>query len=138
MMCAIRSIEEVPFGAMLLNQKGEGKAGAIFGFAVFLLVIYLAWTIIPVMIRVYTFEDAVREECKFMHGRTLEQLKEDLVQAAQSNELDIEMEDIKADKRFDENHHSLRVHIDYNVPIATPFYVYNWQQNINYDAPVFE
>jgi hypothetical protein len=123
---------------MSLNQKGEGKAGAIFGFAVFLLVLYLAWTIIPVMIRVYSFEDTVREECKFLHGRNLDQLKEDIVEVAHENELDIEVEDVHASKTFAENYHNLRVKVDYVVPIVTPFYVYNWKQNIDYDAPVFE
>ena len=123
---------------MSLNQKGEGKAGAIFGFAVFLLVLYLAWTIIPVMIRVYSFEDAVREECKFLHGRNLDQLKSDIVDVAHDNELDIEVEDVHAAKTYAENYHNLRVKIDYVVPITTPFYVYNWVQNIDYNAPVFE
>lgn len=123
---------------MSLNQKGEGKAGAIFGFAIFLLVLYLAWTIIPVMIRVYSFEDRVREECKFLNRRNLDQLKEDIVEAAHENELDIEVEDIHASKTFTENYHNLRLKINYVVPITTPFYVYNWQQNIDYDAPVFE
>ena len=123
---------------MSLNQKGEGKAGAIFGFAVFLVVLYLAWTIIPVMIRVYSFEDAVREECKFLHGRNLDQLKSDIVDVAHDNELDIEVEDVHAVKTYAENYHNLRVKIDYVVPITTPFYVYNWVQNIDYNAPVFE
>jgi hypothetical protein len=123
---------------MLLNQKGEGKAGAIFGFAVFLLIIYLAWTIIPVMIRVYAFEDTVREECKFLHGRNLDQLKEDILEVAEENDIPIELEDINAQKVHIEDYDNLRVKIDYAVPITTPFYVYNWKQNIDYDAPVFE
>jgi hypothetical protein len=123
---------------MSLNQKGEGKAGAIFGFAIFLVVLYLAWTIIPVMIRVYAFEDTVREECKFLHGRNLDQLKEDLLEVAQENEIPIELEDINAQKVHIEDYDNLRVKIFYTVPITTPFYVYNWEQNIDYDAPVFE
>jgi hypothetical protein len=123
---------------MLLNQKGEGKAGAIFGFAIFLLIIYLAWTIIPIMIRVYTFEDTVREECKFLHGRNLDQLKEDILEVAQENDLPIELEDIDAQKVHIEDYDNLRVKINYVVPVTTPFYVYNWQQNLDYDAPVFE
>ena len=136
MMSAIRSVEEVGLGAM--NQKGEGKAGAIFGFAIFLVILYLAWTIIPVMIRIYSFEDSVREECKFLHGRTLDQLKEDIVEVAQEQELPIELEDINASKVHIEDYDNLRVKINYVVPVTTPFYVYNWEQNIDYDAPVFE
>jgi hypothetical protein len=123
---------------MSLNEKGEGKAGAIFGFAVFLLLVYLAWQIIPVMIRVYSFEDRVKEECKFLHGRTLDQLKEDIVDAAVDNELPIETEDVSASKSTVELHENLRVRVSYTVPITTPFYVYNWDRDLVYDAPSFE
>ena len=123
---------------MSLNHKGEGKAGAIFGFAIFLLLVYLAWTIVPVMIRVYAFEDRVKEECKFLHGRTLDQLKEDIVEFATQNELPVEKEIIQATKSHIELHENLRVHIQYTVPITTPFYVYNWDRDFLYDAPSFE
>jgi hypothetical protein len=123
---------------MSLNQKGEGKAGAIFGFAIFLLLVYLAWQVIPVMVRVYSFEDRVKEECKFLHGRTLDKLKEDIVEAAVDNELPVELEDVSASKTDVEMHENLRVRVVYTVPITTPFYVYNWDRNLYYDAPSFE
>jgi hypothetical protein len=123
---------------MSLNQKGEGKAGAIFGFAVFLLLVYLAWQAIPVMIRVYAFEDRVKEECKFLHGRTMDQLKDDIVDAAVENELPVELEDIQASMSQVEMHENLRVRVVYTVPITTPFYVYKWDRNLYYDAPSFE
>lgn len=123
---------------MSLNQKGEGKAGAIFGFAIFLLLVYLAWTIVPVMIRVFSFEDRVKEECKFLHGRTIDQLKDDIVDAAVDNELPVDLENITASRSTVELHENLRVRVVYTVPITTPFYVYNWDRNLYYDAPSFE
>ncbi len=123
---------------MSLNQKGEGKAGAIFGFAIFLLLVYLAWQIIPVMVRVFAFEDKVREDCKYLHGRTLDNLKDDILEYAEQEEIPIEKEDIQAAKSQIEMHENLRVRIDYGVPITTPFYVYNWERNFVYDAPSFE
>ena len=123
---------------MSLNQKGEGKAGAIFGFAIFLVIVYLAWQIIPVMVRVFAFEDKVREDCKYMHGRTLDDLKDDILEYAEQEDMPIEKEDIQAAKSQIELHENLRVRIDYTVPITTPFYVYNWHRNFVYDAPSFE
>ena len=123
---------------MSLNQKGEGKAGAIFGFAIFLVIVYLAWQIIPVMVRVFAFEDKVREDCKYMHGRTLDDLKDDILEYAEQEDMPIEKEDIQAAKSQIELHENLRVRIDYSVPITTPFYVYNWDRNFVYDAPSFE
>ncbi len=123
---------------MSLNQKGEGKAGAIFGFAIFLLLVYLAWQIIPVMTNVFAFEDKVREDCKYLHGRTLDDLKDDILEYAEQENMPIEKEDIQAAKSQIELHENLRVRINYTVPITTPFYVYNWERNFVYDAPSFE
>lgn len=123
---------------MTLNQKGEGKAGAIFGFAIFALVVYLGLKIIPVMIRVYAFEDAVKEECKFLHGRSLDKLAEDLVAVASEKDLPVSEDDITMSRTTEESHQNLRVEIIYTVPISTPFFVYAWNQHILYEAPVFE
>lgn len=123
---------------MRLNQKGEGKAGAIFGFAIFALVVYLGLKIIPVMIRVYAYEDAVREECKFLHGRSLDKLADDLVDIAQQKDLNVTQDDITMSRVREESHNNLKVDIVYTVNISTPFYVYPWNQHIVYEAPVFE
>lgn len=123
---------------MSLNQKGEGKAGAIFGFAVFLLLVYLLWQIIPVTVRVFSFEDKVREDVKYLHGRTMDDLKDDILSYAEQEDLPIDKEDIQAKTTHIELHDNLRVRIQYTVPITTPFYVYNWDRDFIYDAPSFE
>jgi hypothetical protein len=123
---------------MAFNQKGEGRGRFIFGLLVFITAVYIAWKVIPVMIRVYAFEDAVKQECKFLHGRTMDELKQDLVGAAKGEDLPVTEEDISANTLRSEDHRELKVDITYSVPIATPFYVYDWKQQINYQAPVFE
>jgi len=123
---------------MFFNQKGEGRGRFIFGLLVLITAVYLAWKVIPVMIRVYAFDDAVREECKYMRRRTLEQLKRDLVDAAKLQDLNVTEEDISVNKFRQEEHQELKVNIEYTVPIVTPFYVYNWDQTISYQAPIFE
>ena len=123
---------------MTLNQKGEGKTGAIIGFAIFALVVYLGLKIIPVMIRVYAFEDAVKEECKFLHRRSLDKLAEDLVAIAVEKDLPVTEDDITMSRSTEESHQNLKVEIVYTVPISTPFLVYSWDQHILYEAPVFE
>ena len=121
-----------------LNQRGEGKGGLIFGLLVLFLVVYTAIKVVPVMIKVYAYEDAVREECKFLRGRTVDKLRDDLVGIATVSELPVEAEDISISKYRDQEHNSLRVDIEYSVPISTPIKVFNWSQKISYDAPVFE
>ena len=62
------------YGGMMrafFNQRGEGKGGLIFGLLVLFVLVYTAIKVVPVMIKVYAYEDAVREECKLLHGVTL-------------------------------------------------------------------
>lgn len=125
-------------GEMRLNQKGEGKAGAIFGFAVFAIIVYLGLKFIPVAIRVYAYEDAVKEECKFLHGRSMDKLIADLVAVAESKDLPVSEEDIAISRTREESHQNLKVEIHYTINVTTPFFVYPWKQDIVYDAPVFE
>jgi hypothetical protein len=120
------------------NQRGEGKGGLIFGLLVLFLFVYAAIKVVPVMIKVYAYEDAVREECKFLRHRTNEQLTEDLVTIATNQELPVAPGDISISKYRDEDHQTLKVTIDYTVPISTPVKVFNWDQHIVYEAPVFE
>lgn len=120
------------------NQKGEGRGGLIFGLLILFLAVYTAWKIIPVMIRVYTFDDAVKEECKFLRGRSLDQLKEDIVDAAKGQDLPVTEDDVNVRQFRKEEHQELKVDITYSVPIATPLFVYDWKQEIHYQAPSFD
>ena len=120
------------------NQKGEGRGGLIMGLLVLFVAVYLAWKIIPVMIRIYTFEDAVKEQSKLLHGRSLEQLEADLVEEAETQDLPVTEEDIELKRYHIEEHDEMRVDIIFVIPITTPVYVYNWKKEIHYQAPVFD
>jgi len=119
---------------MFLNQKGEGRGGAIFGFLILGLVIYIAFKVVPVMIRVYAYEDEVREDAKYLHRRNMDQLRDDLFHLAQKEDLPVDEDNIDVLKV--EN--TLKVDIVYSVPIDFPGYVYTWSQHIKYEAPIFE
>ena len=121
-----------------VREKGEGKGSLIVGIVVMLLAVYIGWKVIPVMIRVYSFEDKVREECKFLHGRSMDQLTKDLLDAADLEELKMDENNIEAKKVRVDTYEVLRVKIDYSVPIATPVHIFTWNRSVDYEAPVVE
>jgi len=123
---------------MTLNQKGEGRSGWIVGTLVLLTFFYVGWKVVPLMIRMYSFEDKVKEECKFLHGRTLEDLEVDLVKAAKLEKLPVTEENIELDRLFTGTYHVLRVNIAYTVPVTTPVKVFSWNRKVDYEAPIFE
>jgi len=118
--------------------KGEGRGSLILGLVVCLIAVYIGLKVIPVMIRVYSFEDRVREECKFLHGRTTDQLAKDLLDAAELEKISVDEENINAQKVRVDTYEVLRVTVTYAVPIATPIHVFTWNRQIDYEAPIFE
>jgi hypothetical protein len=120
------------------QERGEGKGNLIFGLVVLLLALYIGWKVIPVMIRVYAFEDKAKEECKFLRYRPLDVLAKDLIEIASVEDIEITQENIKAKKVRVDTYDVLRVNIDYSVPIATPIKVFQWDRSLNYEAPIFE
>lgn len=119
-------------------EKGEGKGNLIFGLVVLFIALYIGWKIIPVMVRVYAFEDRAKEECKFLRRRPLDQLAKDIVEVASVEDIEITEENIQAKRMRVESYEILRVSIDYSVPIATPIKVFEWKRAVNYEAPIFE
>lgn len=119
-------------------EKGEGKGNLIFGLVVLFVALYIGWKIIPVMIRVYAFEDKAKEECKFLRYRPLDVLAKDLIEIASVEDIEISEENIDAKKVRVDTYDVLRVNIEYTVPIATPVKVFEWNRSLNYEAPVFE
>ena len=120
------------------RQKGEGKSSLIVGIAVLLIAAYIGLKVIPTMVRVYAFEDRVREECKFLHGRTTEALADDIVSAGEIEKLDITEDNIDAKRIRVDTYEVLRVKVTYTVPIVTPIKVFEWDRQVNYEAPIFE
>lgn len=119
-------------------EKGEGRGNLIFGLVVLFIALYIGWKVIPVMIHVYAFEDKAKEECKFLRNRTLDQLEDDLITAAEVEEIDLEEEQIEAKKVRVDTYEVLRVNVTYSVPISTPIKVFTWDRAFNYEAPIFD
>jgi hypothetical protein len=117
-----------------LNQRGEGKANYIIGFTILFVALYAGFKFIPVMIRVYAFADKVNEEAKYLHGRKIDQLEADIYKQARIQDLPVEPEDIECERIANQ----LRCNVDYTMPIVTPIKVFNWEQHVTYDAPIFE
>lgn len=123
---------------MALNQRGEGKAGMVFGLLVLGLVVYGAIKIVPVMITIYSYEDKVEESCKFAGEKTPDQLRAELADMANKEGLPMITEDnIQVTKKQIEDHFNLIVDIDYTVPISTPVKIFNWDKKFHYEAPIF-
>jgi hypothetical protein len=84
------------------------------------------------MVRVYSFEDKVREECKFFRGDE-EKLVDDIMDVAHEEQIPVDPDNIVINYQKEK----LKLNITYTVPITFPGYIYKWNQTVDYDAPVF-
>lgn len=118
---------------MKLNQKGEGRGGLIFGLLILGAILFVAAKVVPVAIRVFAFEDEVKETAKYMGGKKEKMIQDSIYQLAQKEDLPIDLEDIEVEKIQS----TLKVNVKYTVPITFPGYVFNWDNEVVYDAPIF-
>jgi len=118
---------------MKLNQKGEGKAGLFFGLLILGAVVFVGAKVIPVAIRVFSFEDSMQEECKYNATRPPNVIQQRVFEKAKKEDLPIDLDDITVQRIENQ----LKVDVTYTVQITFPGYVYNWDRHAIYDAPVF-
>jgi hypothetical protein len=69
-----------------------------------------------------------------LHGRKIDALERDILKQARIQDVPVEEEDISCERIANQ----LRCSVDYTVPISTPIKVFNWDQHVTYDAPIFE
>ena len=116
------------------GERGEGRVGTLIGLTVLALTIYLGYKVIPVMINAYTFRDYIEQETRFAALRNRdEEVVKRVLKKAQELELPVTNKGIHVNRtqsRFD-------ISVRYTIPIETPVYVYNWDFDERFSAPLF-
>ena len=116
------------------GERGEGRVGTLIGLTVLALTIYLGYKVIPVMINAYTFRDYIEQETRFAALRNRdEEVVKRVLKKAQELELPVTNKGIRVNRtqsRFD-------ISVRYTIPIETPVYVYNWDFDERFSAPLF-
>jgi hypothetical protein len=116
------------------GERGEGRVGTLIGLTILALTIYLGYKVIPVMINAYAFRDYIEQETRFAALRNRdEEVVKRVLKKAQELELPVTNKSIRVNRtqsRFD-------ISVKYSIPIETPVYVYNWDFDERFSAPLF-
>ena len=119
----------------LRDERGEGRLGTLFGIAVLAAFIYLGVKIVPIMISVYEFRDAIEEQARFaaLPRHDDEVVKKAILAKARELELPVGSKDVLVERTSTR----IDIKVRYMVPIETPVYTYRWDLDETLSAPLF-
>lgn len=114
-------------------QRGEGQLGCIVGLIILVIASYVAFKVIPVKVRSAEVRgiavDAARSAGRFNDG----QIRRMITDKARDNRLPVTDKNIKIRRTGS----SIRLEVDYTVPVEFPGYTHQWRFNYVIENPIF-
>ncbi len=115
------------------GARGEGNVGCILWALVFILVVFVAWKMVPVKVASAKFHDFMDEQGKFAKDTPQERIYKSIRDKA--DELDIPL-DPKALEVHRTNDY-IKMKVRYTIPVEFPGYTYQWKFEHVVDRPIF-
>lgn len=114
-------------------QRGEGQLGCIVGLIILVIASYIAYKVIPVKVRSAEVRgiavDAARSAGRFDDR----QIRRMITDKARDNRLPVSDKNIKIRRTGS----SIRLEVDYTVPVEFPGYTHQWRFNHVVENPIF-
>jgi len=115
------------------RQAGEGQAGCLVGLVILLIAIFIAYKLIPVKVRMADLRQTVVDEAKSAGTHSDDKIMKSILAKAEETKLPVTEENVTIDR----NSNTIRVDVDYTVPIVFPGYTYQWHQHHHAENPIF-
>ncbi|MGZ7030871.1 MAG: hypothetical protein ACXVIJ_02775 [Thermoanaerobaculia bacterium] len=115
------------------RESGEGQLGCLFGVALLLLAVFVAWKVIPVKVRAADLRQAVVDEAKSAGTHNDEQIMKYILAKAADQDLPVTEDNVKISRRQND----ITIDVNYVMPIEFPGYTYNWHINHHAENPIF-
>jgi hypothetical protein len=116
------------------NERGEGRIGLLLSRVVLAAACYSAYVLIPIKVKTYEFQDAMRDEARFGAVRK----KDDIVHERlmkKARQLGIPLE--KKNLMVGRDGGMYVITASYTIPIDLTLYKDNWTYNQKATAPIF-
>ncbi len=118
------------------SARGEGRVGMVISLFIAVVILYIAFKVIPVLVKTYDYAEQVEtlsRRAGALSKTTEDDIRKRLLREADRLELPIRGEDIRirlTDKR-------LKVEVKYAVPIDLAGYIYNLQREHKFEGHRF-
>lgn len=114
-------------------ERGEGQAGCLVGLIVLLLAIFIAYKLIPVKVKAADLRQTVIDEAKSAGSHGDDQIRKQILAKAEQSKLPVTEDNVTISRYAN----SIKVEVDYTVPVAFPGYTFNWHFHHTAENPIF-
>lgn len=116
------------------REAGEGRLGCIVWSLLLVVVVVVAWQMVPVKIRTSELHDYMIDEANFAAQRSTEGLKKRVLDKANELQLPVGPKNLTVSKERER----IRMHTEYTVVVEFPFgFTYDWDFEHDVDRPIF-
>ena len=114
-------------------QRGEGQFGCVVALLLMLAAIFFAYKIIPVKVRAAELRGVVVDEAKNAGARTDQRIIRAILEKAEQEGLPVTKESITIHRTAS----TIRVDVEYMVPVEFPGYTHEWNFHHVAENPIF-
>lgn len=115
------------------RERGEGQGGCIVGLLILLLVVFIAFKLIPVKVRAAEFRQTVEDTSRQAGSLTTPRIEASILRKAEALELPVDKKNLIIKKESE----SIRIEVSYVVPVQFPGYTFNWKFHHTTENPIF-
>ena len=115
------------------SQRGEGQFGCVVGLLLLLAAIFVAYKMEPIKVKAAELRGEIVDEAKHAGTRKDPQIIKAILLKAEQNGLPVTRDDIKIVRAAN----TIRVDVEYVVPVEFPGYTYEWHFHHSAENPIF-
>ena len=115
------------------SERGEGQLGCVFGLALLVVAVFIAYKMITIKVRAAEVRAEVVDEAKSAGMRGDKQIIETIVRKAAEVNLPVTAQNITIRRHANE----IDVDVKYVVPVEFPGYTYMWKFHHHASNPIF-
>jgi len=115
------------------RELGEGQIGCLIGLIFLLVGLFVAYKLIPIKVKAAEVRQVVEDESKAAGQHKDPQIVDAILRKGRDNALPIAEDNIKLERTSS----SMKIDVEYDVPVVFPGYTYVWHFHHHADNPIF-
>lgn len=115
------------------RERGEGQFGCVVGLLLLVIVVFIAYKMIPVKVKAADLRQTVVDEAKSAGTHNDDLILHSILKKAQDSGLPVTEDQVKIDRGVS----TIKVDVDYTVPVQFPGFTYNWHFHHHAENPLF-
>jgi hypothetical protein len=115
------------------RERGEGQLGCVFALLLLLVAIFVAYKMVPIKVKAAELRGEVIDEAKNAGVRSDETIIKTILQKAAQLNLPVGKEDVSINRSAN----TIRVVVEYTVPVEFPGFTYQWNFKHEAENPIF-